>query len=92
MRKVLAVFGIFVILLGIIGCWEIDYSRDPELKQSKQTQQLMDEVNKQIGLPNIVNFQQKKIMKMIYEECDKENLICYAYIIAKYSGKLIFLS
>ena len=28
---------------------------------------------------------------MIYEECDRENLICYAYIVAKYSGKLIFI-
>jgi len=63
----------------------------PDGVQAKQTQELMKEAQNQIGLPNIKNFQQKKIMKMIYEETDREDLICYAYIVAKYSGKLIFI-
>jgi hypothetical protein len=73
---------------GLFGC---DTSEDPDRVQQEQTRQLMSEINRQIGMPNIKNFQQKKIMKMIYEECDRENLICYAYIVAKYSGKLIFI-
>lgn len=48
-------------------------------------------MNRQIGLPNIHNFQQKKIMKMIYEQTDREDLICYAYLQSEYTGKLIFL-
>ena len=88
MLKKISSIIVFMCLIAIIfnGC-----NNDPDYIQRKQTKQLMNEINKQIGMPNIINFQQKKIMKTILEECDKENLICYAYIVAKYSGKLIFL-
>jgi hypothetical protein len=72
------------------GCVDI-YDADADRRQAKQTQQLMTESNNQIGMPNIVNFQQKKLMKSIYELCDKENLICYAYIKSDYKGELIFV-
>jgi len=62
-----------------------------DTKQSIQTQELMNEAQRQIGMPNIVNFQQRKLMKMIYELCDKEDLICYAYIKSDYLGKLFFI-
>ncbi len=90
MKKLLTltVTGIAILLMGNQGC---DSKPDAEQIQQQRTKQLLSEANRQIGMPNIKNFQQKKIMKMIYEECDKENLICYAYIVAKYSGKLIFL-
>ena len=42
-------------------------------------------------MPNIANFQQRKLMKMIYELCDKEDLVCYAYIKSDYQGKLFFI-
>jgi len=82
---------IISVLLICFGFLLVACQEDPDDVQQQQTQQLMSEINRQIGMPNIKNFQQKKIMKMIYEECDRENLICYAYIVAKYSGKLIFI-
>lgn len=62
-----------------------------EVQQAKQTKQLLGEANRQIGMPNVKNFQQKKLMKMVYELCDKEDLICHAYIKSDYQGKLIYL-
>lgn len=62
-----------------------------EAIQQVQTSQILDEVNRQVGMPNMVNFQQKKMMKMIYELTDQENLICYAYIKSDYQGKLVFV-
>ncbi|HUS89236.1 MAG TPA: hypothetical protein VMW91_07710, partial [Desulfosporosinus sp.] len=44
-----------------------------------------------LALLNIVNFQQRKLMKMIYELADKEDLITYAYIKSDYQGKLFFI-
>jgi len=85
---ILIITGIAILLMGNQGC---DKKNDAERIQQRRTKQLLSEINRQIGMPNIKNFQQKKIMKMIYEECDREKLICYAYIVAKYSGKLIFL-
>lgn len=74
----------------LIGCDDIRQKGTDNI-QARQTEQLMSEVQRQIGLPNIVNFQQKKIMKMILEECDKENIVCYAYLKADYTGKLVFI-
>lgn len=48
----------------------------------------MRESNRQIGLPAIINNQEKKIMKQIYELRDQENLVCYAYLFNKDSGKV----
>ncbi len=59
--------------------------------QAAQTEQMLQELNREVGLPNITNFQQKKLMKMIMEECDKESLICYAYLQSEMTGKLVYI-
>lgn len=64
---------------------------DAEREQTKRTEEMANEVNRQIGMPNIVNFQERKLAKMIFELRDKENLICYAYIKSDYTGKLTYI-
>lgn len=59
--------------------------------QADQTKTALSEAQRQVGMPNIVNWQQRKLMKLIYELCDKEDLICYAYIKSDYQGKLVFI-
>lgn len=91
-KKMYSLFSfvlIITILCFCIGCLEVNSSTDG--KMAEQTENMLAEANRQIGLPNIVNFQQKKLMKSIYELCDKEDLICYAYIKSDYQGKLIFV-
>ena len=56
--------------------------------QAKQTEKALNEANKGIGMPNIINFQEKKFQKMIYELCDQEDLICYAYLINAMTGEV----
>ena len=79
---------IVVIMALFIGC-EFEASSDEVMK--KETEQSMSEANRQIGMPNIVNFQERKLAKMIFELRDKEDLVCYAYIKSDYSGKLNFI-
>lgn len=86
MRKISTLIIIGMILFMLLGCEE-----SADEKQARQTASMMTEINNQVGMPNIVNFQQKKLMKMIFELCDKENLITYAYIKSDYHGKLIFI-
>ena len=94
MKKVFKCLG-FLVLMGVVlvfgmgqsGCGEPSADRI----QSEQTEKLMTELNRQVGLPNIANFQQKKLMKMIYELNDKEDLIAYAYLQSAYTGKLVYL-
>lgn len=59
--------------------------------QEKATEVLLAEAQRQVGMPNISNFQQRKMMKAIFEAQDQENLICYAYIKSDYQGKLVFI-
>lgn len=89
MKKIVSALLIMAMVsFGIFGC---EVEKDADQKQAEQTKQLMSEASRQIGMPNIVNFQQKKLMKEIYELTDKENIITYAYIQSDYQGKLIFI-
>ena len=85
MKKVMLVLFVCVM---VVSC---DLGVDADRDQRRQTDKMMSEVSRQLGMPNIINFQQKKLMKMIYELCDKENLITYAYIKSDYHGKLFFI-
>lgn len=77
---------LFLLLFIVFGCIE-----DADDIQKRQTREMLSEANREIGMPNIINFQQRKLMKMIYELCDKEDLICYAYLFSEYTGKLIYV-
>jgi len=90
MTKFMSLVVILFVTFLISSCGGNKIS-DADRQQSEQTAKMMDEANRQTGMPNLTNFQQKKILKEIYELCDKENLICYAYIQSDYTGKLVFL-
>lgn len=80
---------IFILLIAcFIFCLNCNNSTDN--KQRKETEKLVSEANRQLGLPAIKNFQEKKLMKMIFELRDQEKLVTYAYIVDLY-GKLHFI-
>lgn len=88
MRNIILTISLIIIISITAGC---DLAPNADSKQSEQTEILLADANRQIGMPGIVNFQQRKLLKMILEECDKEKLIAYAYIKSDYQGKLVFL-
>lgn len=87
LAALLLVFGLFT----FAGCDIPAAEKSADSVQRQQTEQAMSEAQRQVGMPNIVNFQQRKLLKMIYELTDKEDLVCYAYIKSDYQGKLIFI-
>lgn len=91
MKKLWIILALMVGFMLFVGgsCNETTSTADE--KQTKATKQAMAEADRQIGMPNIVNFQERKLAKMIFELRDKEDLICYAYLKNEYSGKLVFL-
>jgi hypothetical protein len=89
MKKVIIFIIVAIFAVGFTGCLEENSSSDQ--KQTAQTEKILSEAQRQIGMPNIINFQQRKLMKTIYELCDTEDLICYAYIKSDYQGKLVFI-
>lgn len=86
MRKFIYVLfvGIAFLLMGASGC---DSTPTSDSTQKQQQEVSAQEANRQVGMPNIVNYQEKKQLKMIYETCDQENLICYAYYSNTMQGK-----
>lgn len=57
------------------------------ITQARQERQ-MKEATAQAGLPAIKNFQEKKMMKMLYELRDREDLVCYAYLVNEINGEV----
>lgn len=88
MKKLMGVIMLIMITLCFVSCKTENKSADTI--QNQQTAAALNQAQKEIGMPNIVNFQQRKLLKQIYELCDKENLICYMYTISELSGKFIF--
>lgn len=79
--------GLLVIALTSSQCESTESNRQLAAKQ----EQIMNQANAQVGMPAIVNFQERKMMKMILELRDQENLVCYAYIVPEMTGKPVFL-
>lgn len=87
-KKALCVILILVVsLFALSGCM----NQTAETLQSQQTQQILNQVNQEIGMPNITNFYEKKMQKAILELRDNSDLICYAYVQSGISGKFIYL-
>lgn len=84
-KKIFIIFAICGILSILAACGPIGGNTDQQM--AAQQEKLMQEGNAQIGLPAIVNFQERKLMKMIFELRDQENLVCYAYTYSDYAGK-----
>lgn len=76
------------ISIGFVSC---ETTEDTNDKLARQQEQMMKEANAQTGMPNIVNFQERKTAKKILELRDQENLVCYAYIIPEMTGKPVLL-
>jgi hypothetical protein len=85
MKKVLLTLSL-VTLLVFTGCTETTNS-DSVLQQ--QTEQSMQEMNRQIGMPAIINFQERKLAKLIFELRDREDFLTNTYFI-NLEGDLVF--
>ena len=56
--------------------------------QKQKTEQSLNEADKQIGMPAIVNFQERKLFKAVLEARDKENLVTYCYLMNEMTGSV----
>lgn len=84
---VVAILGIIGVILCSYGCGKESADR----KMQIQTEQSLKEANAQIGMPAIINFQERKLAKMIFELRDSVDLITYAYIVNHMTGELVFI-
>lgn len=101
MKKTVFSLLMFVILAtslpSIVGC-DGDSgtncggaTKDSDSKQRKQQEALLDEATKQVGMPAIKNFRERKLLKDILEMRDQTGLTTYTYVFNEMQGKLVFL-
>ena len=81
------ILPLFLVL--VVGCGTV-VSDNADKDQQKKTAKSLAEANRQIGMPAIVNFQERRLAKMIFELRDQEDLTTYAYIVSM-TGDLIYL-
>jgi len=77
-----------VLLCGLSAC-DLDIPVSAEKDQTRKTEQLQSEANRQVGMPNITRFQERKFAKMILEMRDKA-ITTYTYFIDM-NGKKHFI-
>ncbi len=84
----------FLLTLILVGLGILSSSCQRELKPTadkeiqKQNEQMNLEASREVGMPAITNFKEKKTLKWIYELCDNTDLICYAYLFNEREGKI----
>jgi len=88
MKKLLVLFSFVAIAMILTSC---DHQQSSDSQLTQKQEELMKEAVRQVGMPNIVNYAQRKQLKMIQELCDQEKLICYAYYFSEVTGKPIYL-
>jgi len=90
MKKTI-LFLLLTMVIFFSSCEARPVQKSAEQRQKEQTARALLEADRQIGMPAIKNFQERKLAKMIFELRDQAKLVTYAYIVAKNTGKLVFL-
>lgn len=91
MKRYFILTGVVALMLLLMSNSGCDTKQTANEQLAKNQELIMQEANRQLGMPAIINFQERKLMKMILELRDQENLICYAYIVPEMTGKPVFL-
>lgn len=79
-----------IVLFVLVSCRDTcTRIRNTDDVQKKQTEKMVAEANRRLGLPNITKFTEKRFQKMIYELRDKE-VRTFSYFMDM-NGKLHFL-
>jgi hypothetical protein len=86
-----SIITIILLCLSLAFLGESCDDKSTDSKERDQQEQILAEGNRQVGMPNIVHFREKKELKTILEMRDDANLICYCYCFSDYNGKYIFI-
>ena len=86
-KKITIALIVMIMCVALTGCTEISSTEKAETEAVTEN---MEEMNRQVGMPNIDNFYEKKMAKRIFELRDNADLITYAYTV-NLEGQYIYL-
>lgn len=90
MNKLAGALTLVLLSVGLAGCGEVTASTGSQKEINYQQNALLEESNRQLGMPNITNFFEKEIAKKIWELRDKPDLTTYAYF-QNMEGQFVYL-
>ena len=90
MRPIKQLPILFILFMFSTAFLAEDCTGQTDEQVSKQTEQMMAEANKEAGMPNINNWNEKKLVRDLYELRDQADLLTYTYIV-NMNGDRIFL-
>ena len=90
MKKFLLALMLFVSMLTFVSC-DVSNSKTSDQIQKEQQEKQLKEATRELGMPNIVNFQEKKTLKWILELRDDEKILNYAYSYSEMTGKFTYI-
>lgn len=90
MKKSIVGMLVAISVFGLVGCSGTESVSGSEKEMNKQQSQILEESNRQIGMPNIKNHFEKKMAKDIWELRDNPDLTTYAYT-QNMDGKFVYL-
>ena len=79
MKKLFLVAAI-AMMIPLVGCIE-DRGGQGAKREAIATEQLMDQASTAVGMPAIRNFNEKRLLKMLYELRDNPALVTYSYYV-----------
>ena len=91
MKKFLSMAILLASIVLLASCDLNGETSRTEQEQTEKQGKLVQEAQKQCGMPALVNFQERKMMKKVIEQRDKANLVCYAYLFSNQTGRLIYI-
>ena len=90
MKNTLFLATFIAFALALSGCGEARQQTSDQI-QHRQQESILQEGSSAVGMPSITNFREKRLLKQIYEQRDKDGLVTYTYIVAENTGKFIFV-
>jgi hypothetical protein len=87
MKRIPAIALLLTAGLVFGGC---DESSDSDAIQRKQQEIILAEGASQVGMPNIKNFREKKLLRDIFDLRDQTGLVTYTYVFSEMTGKKFF--
>lgn len=67
-----------------------EYTPSSDQRQEDQQAAITQEGTSAVGMPNIVNFTQRRLVKDILEMNDQTSIVTYSYTFSEMTGRLVF--
>lgn len=90
MKKIIILTLMVSIAIAFSSCGEDQKFNDTDSQQQQQQEKLLQDQNNQVGLPDIKNWSEKKLLKKIIELRDNADLKTYLYN-QNLDGKYIYI-